>query len=298
MLGFITRYGSSKGMVTVPNLAGKTADEAIQTIRASGLTFRQSTIRITSNLAFDKRVYLQNLDANTLVDYESEISFSYDSYYATTANVTYGPVEVYNTIPSQACSGTTLVRTRTFLNRRPVLFNGEFQGFYDEVAATTDGGTSEPNSAACGYVPPARVCPPSDVATSAWSACRQTPGTYTGTRTRSRLAIRSDCSEVPYTQTGNCCIPHQGTWGPFIGGAGATSRSRTDVIDADCNTRTVSETTCAQQCTPTWKNSGTCRNGRQTQTKTCVQTTTNATTGLRECTSYTETRTVACQVPR
>jgi hypothetical protein len=293
MLGFITRYGSSKGMVAVPNLAGKTADEAIQIIRDTGLTFKQGTLRITSNVAFDKKVYLQNLAPDTLVDYESEISFSYDSYYGTTANVTYGPVEVYNTIPSEACSGTTLVRTRTFLNRRKVLFNGEDQGFYDEVASTTDGGTSEPNSAACGYVPPARVCPTSDVATSAWSACRQTPGTFTGTRTRSRLAIRSNCSEVPYTETGNCCIPNEGTWGAFIGGGGAQSRSRTDVIDADCNTRTVSETVCAQQC-GSWKNVGTCVSKRQKQTRTCVKTTTNATTGLRECTSYSESRTISC----
>jgi hypothetical protein len=294
MLGFITRYGSSKGMVSVPDLAGQTADQAVQIIRNNGLTFKQSTLRITQNQAFNNKVFNQNVAPGTLVDYESEISFSYDSYYETTADVTYGPIESYSSTPSSSCSGTTLIRTTTFLNRKKVFFQGQDQGFYKEEAATSSS-TSEQNSASCGYIAPPKVCPTQGPFYSPWSACDQTPKTYTGIRYTTVSGVRSDCSPYSYREQGNCCIPHQGTWSGWSGGGGASSRSRTDVIDADCNTRTVYETTCASQCSPTWTNTGTCKNARQSQTRTCVWTTTNPTTGLRECTSYPQTRSVACQ---
>jgi hypothetical protein len=295
MLGFVTRYGSSKGMVAVPNLSGQTNDQAVETIRNTGLTFKESTLRITQNQAFDKKVFNQNVVPGTLVDYESEISFSFDSYYETTANVTFGPTESYSSTPSASCSGTTLIRTTTFLNRKKVFFEGQDQGFYKEEAATSSS-TSEQNSASCGYVAPPKVCPVQGPFYSTWSACDQTPRTYTGIRYRTVSGVRSDCSPYSYREQGNCCIPHTGTWSGWSGCCGASSRSRTDVIDADCNTRTVYESTCASQCSPTWKNTGTCRKGRQSQTRTCVWTTTNRTTGLRECTSYPQTRSVSCSV--
>jgi hypothetical protein len=282
MLGFITRYGSSKGMVAVPNLVGKTADEAVQAIREKGLTFKQGTLRITSNIAFDKKVYLQNLAPDTLVDYESEISFSYDSYYATTANITYGPVEVYNTIPSEACSGTTLVRTRTFLNRRKVLFNGEDQGFYDEVAATTDGGTSEPNSAACGYVPPARVCPPGCGDFGPYTAC------VGGFRYRYRTCVRADCSDYPDSEKTACCPPGCSSVTQTFTNISTTT---TTCVAIDCSQTVTSRSTCRPESATVC---GPCRT-RSPFNKSCTKTTLFA-----DCTTTRETftSTVGCSPPR
>jgi hypothetical protein len=293
MLGFVTRYGSSKGMVAVPNLSGRTFDQALSDIQASGLKFKNGTIRITNNQALDKKVFAQTQTPGTLVDYESEISFNYDSYYIGTGGVSYGPIERNNNIPgvvTTPCDGTTLVRTTTYANRREVRFNNVFQ-FY-ETAANSSESSREDNSASCGYVAPVKVCTATYIEGS-WSSCNQTPKTWTGLRNRTISGIRSDCSPYSYIDVGSCCIAHEGTWGNFIGGGGAQTRYRTDVIDADCNTRTVSETTCVSACT-TWKNSGTCVKKLQKQTRTCVKTTTNATTGLRECTSTTESKTISC----
>jgi hypothetical protein len=300
MLGFVTRFGSSKGMVAVPNLSGRTFDQALSDIQAAGLKFKNGTIRITNNQALDKKVFAQAQTAGELIDYESEISFNYDSYYIGAGGVSYGPIErnlEIQPVLTLPCDGTTLVRTTTYANRREVRFNNVFQ-FY-EAAANSSESSREPNSAFCGYVVPPRVCPTSDVATSSWSACRQTPRTYTGTRTRSRLAIRSDCSQVPYTQTGNCCIPHIGTWTGWVGYSPiGGSRSRTDVLDADCNTNTIYERVCTDRCPNPWINVGTCRSGRQTQTTTCVRTLRNPSTGLQFCSNYSKTRTVSCAEAR
>jgi hypothetical protein len=294
MLGFVARYGSSKGMVSVPNLSGRTFDQALSDIQASGLKFKNGTIRITNSQALDKKVFAQAQTPGTLIDYESEISFSYDSYYIGTGGVTYGPdernpeIQPVLTLP---CEGTTLVRTTRYANRREVRFNNVFQ-FYETIPDSLET-SREQNSAFCGYVAPPKVCPPQGPFYSTWSACDQTPKTWTGIRSRTVSGVRSDCSPYSYRDQGNCCIPHQGTWSGWSGGGGASSRSRTDVIDADCNTRTVYETTCASQCTQ-WKNSGGCVRGLQKQTQTCVATTTNPTTGLRECTSTPKTQTIKC----
>ena len=272
-------------MVAVPNLSGQTNDQAVETIRNTGLTFKESTLRITQNQAFDKKVFNQNVVPGTLVDYESEISFSFDSYYETTANVTFGPTESYSSTPSASCSGTTLIRTTTFLNRKKVFFEGQDQGFYKEEAATSSS-TSEQNSASCGYVVPARVCPPSEVP-GPWSACDQTPKTWTGLRYRTMYGVRSDCSEYSYRDGGyRCCIPHEGTWTGWISDTSSRSRSRTDVIDADCNTRTIYETVCRSQCSSVWRDQGTCRNARKTQVRTCINS---------SCNTYPEFRVVTCR---
>lgn len=273
-------------MVAVPNLSGQTNDQAVETIRNTGLTFKESTLRITQNQAFDKKVFNQNVVPGTLVDYESEISFSFDSYYETTANVTFGPTESYSSTPSASCSGTTLIRTTTFLNRKKVFFEGQDQGFYKEEAATSSS-TSEQNSASCGYVAPARVCPPSEVP-GRWSACDQTPKTWTGLRYRTMYGVRSDCSEYSYRDGGyRCCIPHEGTWTGWIADTHSRSRSRTDVIDADCNTRTIYETVCRSQCSSVWRDQGACKNGRQTQVRTCINS---------SCNTYPEFRVVSCRI--
>jgi hypothetical protein len=295
MLGFVTRYGSSKGMVAVPNLSGRTFDQALSDIQASGLKFKNGTIRITNNQALDKKVFAQAQTPGTLVDYESEISFNYDSYYIGTGGVSYGPIERNNNIPgvvTTPCDGTTLVRTTTYANRREVRFNNVFQ-FYETTANSSES-SREDNSASCGYVAPVKVCTPT-TNYSAWSACDQTPKTWTGLRYRTVSGIRADCSPYSYRDGGyRCCIPHEGTWSAFTGGAGAQSRTRTDVIDADCNTAVRTETICASQCTA-WRNSGACIRGAQTQIRTCVATTRNATTGLRECTSTSSSQTVGCR---
>jgi hypothetical protein len=287
MLGFITRYGSSKGMVAVPDLSGQTVDQALELIRTNGLKFKQSTLRITSNVAFDKKVYTQDLAPGTLVDYESEISFFYDSYYGTTANVTYGPVERYNSIPSSSCSGTTLVKTTTYLNRKKVFFEGQDQGFYEEVAATSES-SSEVNSASCGYVPPAKTCPAGCGDFGAYSACDQTPRTNTGLRYRERTCVRADCSTYIDREVSTCCIPGCSS---TTSTSSNISTTTTTCVAVDCTTTVTSKSTCRVESSTVC---GACRT-RSPFNKTCTKTTLNA-----DCTSTRETftSTVGCSPPK
>lgn len=290
MLGFVSnfvsRFGSSKGMVAVPNLSGQTTDQAIETIRNTGLTFKQSTLRITQTQAFDKKVFNQDIAPGTLVDYESEISFSFDSYYETTTNVTYGPIESYSSTPSASCSGTTLIRTTTFLNRRKVFFEGQDQGFYKEEAATSSS-TPEPNSSSCGYVPPAKVYQAGCGDFGAFSACDYTPKTNRGLRFREQTCVRTDGSTYPNRQVSACCRPGCSSVTNTFSNISTTT---TTCVAVDCSETVTSKSTCRVE---TGTTCGPCRT-RAPFSKECVKTTLNA-----DCTTTRQpfSSTVGCNPP-
>lgn len=88
MLGFIGKWASSKGMVRVPDLSNLTRQEAIASIQNAGLVHSGDSSTTTQNINLNNRVSLQSVNANDLVQYESEISFIYYNYVEITTTTT------------------------------------------------------------------------------------------------------------------------------------------------------------------------------------------------------------------
>jgi hypothetical protein len=288
MLGFVAKFGSSKGMVRVPNLVGLSAERpsgqtfppAVQALVDSGLNFSVSTAEDTTVFANDKKVKSQNPAVNTLVDYESGVSFIYNSYIIITS---YGNPENYNTITTYSCSGTTRIPTTTTYRRRAVYNNLAFVS-WEELASSSATGQAQQQSVECGYVVPPCTRPTETCgAPTAWSGCLNM---YAGGGAREayQTCIRTNCTS--YTKTlYKCCMQPQCTaWSGWSGGAGGQSRSRT-CYDADCNARTEYESRCAAQC-GSWSNVGGCVSARQGQTRTCVR---------ADCSTYKQTQTITCR---
>jgi hypothetical protein len=289
MLGFVSRFGSAKGMVRVPNLAGLSAERAtgqtfppaIQALIDSGLNFSVSTAEDTTVFANDKKVKSQNPAANTLVDYESGVSFIYNSYIIITS---YGNPEIYNTVTTYSCSGTTRIPTTTTYRRRAVYNNQVFVS-WEELASSSVTGQSQQQSVECGYVVPPCTRPTETCGTpTAWSGCRNI-GAGGGSREATQTCIRTDCTS--YTKTiYKCCMSPQCTaWSAWTGTA-STGGSRTRTCyDADCNATIEKETRCASPNCGSWVDTSTCKNARKNQKRTCVRS---------DCSTYDETRSVAC----
>ena len=72
---------SAKGMVTVPNLNGLTQLEAEATLVANGLVPNFMGVDQTQNSNLTNRVSYQSINFNTLVDYETTISFRIYEYH-------------------------------------------------------------------------------------------------------------------------------------------------------------------------------------------------------------------------
>jgi hypothetical protein len=288
MLGFIAKFGSSKGMVRVPNLsgllverpAGQTFPPAIKALVDSGLNFTTSFSENTTVLANDKKVKSQAPPANTLVDYESGVSFTYNSFIVIR---TFGNPENYNVVTTFSCSGTTRIPTTTTYRRRAVFDNDNF-AFWEELSSTSVTGQAQAQSAACGYVVPPCSRPSETCgAPTAWSGCLNY---YAGGGAREayQTCIRTNCTSYTKTLYKCCMAPACSNWSAWSGVSGAgQSRSRT-CYDADCNPTRQVESRCAPQC-GSWRNVGTCKNARIQQTRTCVNS---------ACNSYPESRTVTC----
>jgi hypothetical protein len=289
MLGFVAKFGSSKGMVRVPNIfgllaeraPGQTLSPAIQALANSGLNFSSSAAEDTTVFANDKKVKSQNPPADTLVDYESGVSFTYNSYIVISS---YGQPENYRTVESYDCSGTTKIPKTTTYSRRAVYSNNSFV-FWEELGSTTVTGQSQTQSKDCDWVAPECSRPRETCGTpSAWSGCRNI-GAGGGAREATQTCIRTDCTS--YTKTlYKCCMSPQCTaWSAWSGGQGGQSRTRT-CYDADCNATTETQNRCTASC-GSWTNVGGCKNGNQSRTRTCVRT---------DCTTYTDSGTVTCLI--
>jgi hypothetical protein len=289
MLGFVAKFGSSKGMVRVPNLAGLLAERAsgqtfspaIQALVDSGLRFSTSTAEDTTVFANDKKVKSQNPPVNTLVDYESGVSFTYNTYIIITS---YGNPENYRSVESYDCSGTTKIPKTTTYSRKAVYNNNVFV-FWEELGSSTVTGQSQKQSADCGWVAPPCTRPSETCgAPTAWSGCLNI-GAGAGSREAYQTCIRTNCTS--YTKTlYKCCMSPQCTaWSAWSGVSGAgQSRSRT-CYDADCNPTRQVESRCAVTC-GSWSNVGGCVSARQGQTRTCVR---------ADCSTYKQTQTITCR---
>jgi hypothetical protein len=289
MLGFVSRFGSAKGMVRVPNISGLSAATApgqalppsIQALIDSGLRFSVSAAENTTVLADDKKVKAQVPPANTLVDYESAVSFTYNTYIVIT---TYGNPENYNSITTFSCSGTTRIPTTTTYRRRAVFGNQVFL-FWEELSSTSVTGQAQQQSTACGYVVPPCSRPSETCgAPTAWSGCLNM---YAGGGAREayQTCIRTNCTSYTKTLYKCCMAPACTAWSAWSGVSGAgQSRSRT-CYDADCNPTRQVESRCAVTC-GSWSNVGGCVSARQGQTRTCVR---------ADCSTYKQTQTITCR---
>jgi hypothetical protein len=288
MLGFVAKFGSSKGMVKVPNIIGLSAERAsnqilspaIEALANSGLNFSSSTAEDTTVFANDKKVKSQNPPVDTLVDYESGISFTYNSYITITR---YGDPDDYRSVPGYDCSGTTKIPKTTIYSRRAVYNNDAFIS-WEELGSRSVTGQAQTQSVDCNWVAPPCSRPKETCGDpTAWSGCRNMSAGG-GARESTQTCIRTDCTS--YTKTSyKCCMSPQCTeWSNWLGGAGAQSRTRT-CYDADCNATTETQTRCAAQC-GSWRTVGTCKNAKQSRERTCIRT---------DCSTYTDSGSVTCQ---
>jgi hypothetical protein len=288
MLGFVTKFGSAKGMVRVPNLSGLSVERgsgqnfppAIQALINSGLKFSVSTAENTTVLVNDKKVKSQVPPVNTLVDYESEVSFVYNSYIVIR---TFGNPENYNTVTNFSCSGTTRIPTTTTFRRRAV-FDNEVFAFWEELASNSVTGQAQQQSTQCGYVVPPCSRPTETCgAPTAWSGCLNMFAGG-GQREAFQTCIRTNCTSYTKKLTKCCMQPQCTAWSGWSGTVDSGgSRTRT-CYDADCNATVQRETRCGERC-GNWVSRGTCVSARIGQTRTCVR---------GNCSTYTQTRTITC----
>lgn len=287
MLGFVARFGSSKGMVLVPNLSGLATNDAISAIQNAGLRFSGSSTSTTSSSSLGDKVFAQSIPSGSLVEYETSISFENYVYVPYVPTVTYGDCVTYSTstssAPSDCISGTfDRYRTTTQFRHRAVFFDGVLER-YDPCESIVSG-EYIPNVSACGYVAPVRTCTANCGTWSAWSSCQILYGTG-GTRTRSRTCTRSDCSTYTEVDTDVCCQAFCGAWSSWTSSAsGVQERSRT-CQRADCSTYTDSETRCTVRSTTSC---GSCTRKAPFR-RTCTTTTINS-----DCSTSTSSFSQAC----
>lgn len=270
MLGPITRFGSSKGMGTVPNLSGLTRSAAIASIEAAGFKFTNSPIIETPNQSLNNQVASQAIPANTLLDYESNIDFSYYVYVAPAIVYTYGACEIYQSdiLSSSGCvAGTcTYITNYTDYYRRIRYANGAFDGY--EFCYTSPSNISTLNSPTC-CPPPAQVCTPGESVEIPWGGCsgniqvRYIRKTFSDCS--SRLILEERCCRASDSCQAWADVP----WIPYSGGE---YKTRT-CTDTRCNTYTETR----YRCTATSRTTcGTCRRVKGRGSQTCTTTTTNS----------------------
>lgn len=93
MLGIGGKFASSKGMVKVPDLSGKTRQEAKDALIAANLKFgTESSVSNDVGSGSNGKVASQSIAKDTLIDYESTVSFNYYGTYSPPVFVT-GSIE-------------------------------------------------------------------------------------------------------------------------------------------------------------------------------------------------------------
>jgi len=106
MLGIGGRFAGAKGMVQMPDLANLNPEQAAALIASNGLRVRNQNSNNTTNSALGNKVFGQSITAGELVDYETQIDFSYYAYAAPAVTITYGSPEPYDTTPEYGCNKT------------------------------------------------------------------------------------------------------------------------------------------------------------------------------------------------
>ena len=289
MLGFITRFGSSKGMVRVPNLDGLTMEQADSLLLSVGLLRSGRTSSATSNNARNEKINTQSIAANSLVDYETNISYNYEYYVPP-----YQPTITYNppngdcfTYQTESTGGFCSADKRwnypsyTYKRHREVLYDGVFS-HHEACADNYGGGGSDFVDGLCDFVekPVAACINTADnyFVVVPWSACSG------GTRTRTVGSRDIYCNETRTKETEDCCTAGLRFCDAPVAVSGGSSKT-CYYRRADCSTYTTTTITCTPKTTTS------CTSCSKTKPfrKTCTTTTTSS-----DCSQSSSSSSVAC----
>jgi hypothetical protein len=273
MLGFISRFGSSKGMVAVPNLLGVATATANTQVTSAGLRVSLLSGPRNTNVISEGGVSVaQTPAAGTLVDYETEVVITSGNYIADTVNV--GPCQNYGTTTNDPdyCSGNLYVYGSARTKRRKTVtttnnVTGITTTTFDNTC--TDDVVSRGSNyinGQCGYVEPPKPCTATR-SEGPYSACNA-PYTYnkSGTKTRTISGTDAKCNPFSYPESATCCqeahqLPWSG-WTPLETDNRYESRT-TMFQNTSCTRFRVYESRCRTTYKYTY---GTCRNGRKSVT--------------------------------
>jgi hypothetical protein len=212
MLGFISRFGSSKGMVVVPNFSGLTTATAQSQIVSAGLKVSAAGGIRNTNVLAENGVSLSQLPvAGTLVDYETEVVITSGNYIADT--VTIADCANYGTTTNDPdyCSGNVYVYGSARTKRRKTVtttnnVTGTTTTTYDN--SCTDDVVSRGSAyvnGQCGYVTPPTTCTYS-ISYGAYGACNAAYAIYSsGTKTRTVSGRNTNCQPFSYPEYASCC---------------------------------------------------------------------------------------------
>jgi len=143
VLGIGGKFAGAKGMVTMPDLSNLSPDQALTALQNAGLRRRNLGSSSTNNSGLENKVFSQSVSAGTLVDYETEIDYSYYIFVAPTPDPTPQPVlcgdwyaaditeQKYGRNPEFECTGGNF--SRPFVeqeNRKNYCLNGIPTGAY------------------------------------------------------------------------------------------------------------------------------------------------------------------------
>jgi len=148
MLGIGGRFAGAKGMVQMPDLANLNPEQAAALIASNGLRVRNQNSNNTTNSALGNKVFGQSITAGELVDYETQIDFSYYAYAAPAVTITYGSPEPYDTTPEYGCNKTPNNQGSTnqyyYCTRNTTYYrskkyeDGVWNGEYGQYSSATD----------------------------------------------------------------------------------------------------------------------------------------------------------------
>lgn len=253
MLGFVSRFGSSKGMVVVPNFSGVATATAQSQIVSAGLRVSPAAGIRNTNVLAENGVSLSQLPAaGTLVDYETEIVITSGNYVADT--VTVGPCQNYGTTTNDPdyCSGNLYVYGSARTKRRKTVtttnnVTGTTTTTYDN--SCTDDVVSRGSAyvnGQCGYVTPPTTCTYS-ISYGAYSACNAPAVMYSeGTKTRTVSGTNTNCQPFSYPESAKCCQNVCNAWSAWDTLPSDTNKERRGRLCQyeDCSRRVEQQVRC------------------------------------------------------
>jgi hypothetical protein len=234
-------------MVLVPSLTGLSRSSAESAIEAAGLIV--GSVGTTSGSSSqDNKVAAQGIASGTLVDYDTQISFTvYDyvapsgPYVVSTEQISATCAYTSSTSNGTYCVGTTKVTTYTsytYTQYRRYWSDGSTDTYLSYCGAT-NGSFEQPNSTDCGYVAP----PPAPL------NCNRCVSSYNVSVSTSSCASGAGWLSVCFHEDG--CNP-------------SVTESPVNCVPVS----QVKQCECTNSCNDPW--SGACINGQQLNAQRCT----------------------------
>jgi hypothetical protein len=254
MLGFISRFGSSKGMVAVPNLLGVATATANTQVTSAGLRVSSLSGARNTNVILEGGVSVaQTPAAGTLVDYETEVVITSGNYVADTVNVSVCQNYGTTTNDPDYCSGNVYVYGSARTKRRKTItttnnVTGTTTTTFDNTC-TDDvvSRGSEYINGQCGYVEPPKGCT-ATISYGAYGACNAAYAYLSaGTKTRTISGTDASCNPFSYPDYASCCQEaYKEPWGPWSTVPSDNNKEQRGTMfqDVNCNRYLVSQQRC------------------------------------------------------